>query len=275
VQLFRSIDKYSINIKITQKSILSAYVNAIRTAEHFIYIENQYFLGSCGYWPDHIKAGCKHPIPYELAMKICEKIRQKKPFCVYIVTPLYPEGIPKSDAVQEFLHWQFLTQSFMYKMVFNTIQEVYLDQPVKPVVTDYLNFYCLGNRETLNGSDAKVVNANDFANHTENDIILNKTRRFQIYVHSKMMIVDDAYIIVGSANINERSMAGDRDTEIAMGAYQPNYLTSYVIFKKNYFFFYFFFSFSFFLLFILSSFFFLSLSPKPFTKPNNNKIITK
>ena len=32
-----------------------------------------------------------------------------------------------------------------------------------------------------------------------------------------MMIVDDAYIIVGSANINERSMSGTRDTEMAVG----------------------------------------------------------
>ena len=37
-----------------------------------------------------------------------------------------------------------------------------------------------------------------------------------------MMIVDDAYIIVGSANINQRSMAGSRDSEIAVGAWQPN-----------------------------------------------------
>lgn len=46
------------------------------------------------------------------------------------------------------------------------------------------------------------------------------SRRFMIYVHSKMMLVDDEYIIVGSANINERSMNGSRDTEIAMGSYQ-------------------------------------------------------
>ena len=37
------------------------------------------------------------------------------------------------------------------------------------------------------------------------------------------MIVDDEYVILGSANINQRSMAGSRDTEIAMGAYQPEY----------------------------------------------------
>lgn len=50
-----------------------------------------------------------------------------------------------------------------------------------------------------------------------------KFQRFMIYVHAKGMIVDDEYVILGSANINQRSMAGSRDTEIAMGAYQPHY----------------------------------------------------
>ena len=44
-----------------------------------------------------------------------------------------------------------------------------------------------------------------------------------IYVHSKGMIVDDEYLIIGPANINQRSMEGTRDTEIAMGAYQPHH----------------------------------------------------
>ncbi|KAF0906615.1 hypothetical protein E2562_012065 [Oryza meyeriana var. granulata] len=37
------------------------------------------------------------------------------------------------------------------------------------------------------------------------------------------MIVDDEYVLMGSANINQRSMDGSRDTEIAMGANQPHY----------------------------------------------------
>jgi len=37
-----------------------------------------------------------------------------------------------------------------------------------------------------------------------------------IYIHSKAMIVDDSYFIVGSANINDRSMLGARDHEIAV-----------------------------------------------------------
>lgn len=44
-----------------------------------------------------------------------------------------------------------------------------------------------------------------------------------IYVHAKGMIVDDEYVMMGSANINQRSMEGSRDTEISMGAYQPTY----------------------------------------------------
>lgn len=39
------------------------------------------------------------------------------------------------------------------------------------------------------------------------------------------MIVDDEYIIVGSANINQRSQDGTRDTELAVGALQPRHNT--------------------------------------------------
>ncbi|KAL3309011.1 Phospholipase [Cichlidogyrus casuarinus] len=37
-----------------------------------------------------------------------------------------------------------------------------------------------------------------------------------VYVHNKLMIVDDKRVIVGSANINDRSMLGSRDSELAM-----------------------------------------------------------
>lgn len=33
-----------------------------------------------------------------------------------------------------------------------------------------------------------------------------------IYVHSKLMIVDDERCIIGSANINDRSLLGNRDS---------------------------------------------------------------
>jgi phosphatidylserine/phosphatidylglycerophosphate/cardiolipin synthase-like enzyme len=37
-----------------------------------------------------------------------------------------------------------------------------------------------------------------------------------IYVHSKLIIVDDNRAIIGSANLNDRSMLGNRDAEIAV-----------------------------------------------------------
>jgi hypothetical protein len=40
-----------------------AYIQAIRSAQHFIYIENQYFLGSSYAWPSYKDAGQDHDLP--------------------------------------------------------------------------------------------------------------------------------------------------------------------------------------------------------------------
>lgn len=37
-----------------------------------------------------------------------------------------------------------------------------------------------------------------------------------IYIHSKLLIVDDMYTIIGSANINDRSQTGNRDSEVCI-----------------------------------------------------------
>lgn len=38
-------------------SIQTAYVKAIRSAQHFIYIENQYFIGSSYNWAQYSNLG--------------------------------------------------------------------------------------------------------------------------------------------------------------------------------------------------------------------------
>ena len=40
------------------------------------------------------------------------------------------------------------------------------------------------------------------------------------------MIVDDKYVIMGSANINDRSMLGHRDSELAMLVRDTNFTES-------------------------------------------------
>lgn len=47
------------------------------------------------------------------------------------------------------------------------------------------------------------------------DIIpVNSLLFLQVYVHSKVMIIDDCAALIGSANINDRSLLGSRDSEV-------------------------------------------------------------
>jgi len=101
--------------------------------------------------------------------------------------------------------------------IYNLIeQDVGLSKSYHP--QDYSNLYFLGNQETNDENEAMI-------GHTESDTQdhSKRYRRFMIYVHTKCMIIDDEYVILGSANINQRSLDGSRDTEIAMGSYQPHH----------------------------------------------------
>ncbi|KVH88720.1 hypothetical protein Ccrd_025990, partial [Cynara cardunculus var. scolymus] len=203
VQVFRSIDSGSLrgfpkdnlvcakNLVI-DRSVQKAYIRAIRSAKNFIYIENQYFLGSSYAWPSNKDAGADHLIPMELALKIANKIRANERFSVYVVIPMWPEGHPNSVAVQQILYWQS--------------SEVENGHPL-----DYLNFYCLGNREEC----PEEVSTSGICHSSNAHSVSASYRygRFMIYVHAKGMIVDDEYVILGSANINQRSMAAMIDDE--------------------------------------------------------------
>ncbi|XP_059643049.1 phospholipase D beta 1-like [Cornus florida] len=251
VQVFRSIDSNSVkglpedpkeatnknlvcgkNVLIDM-SIHTAYVKAIRAAQHFIYIENQYFIGSSYNWTDYKDLGANNLIPMEIALKIANKIRANERFSAYIVIPMWPEGVPTSLVTQQILFWQHNTMQMMYEVIYKALREVGLENNYEP--QDYLNFFCLGNREAQDASDEgspipsetpqvhfsdTTDEGNPFPSETPQELA-KKNRRFMIYVHSKGMIVDDEYVILGSANINQRSLEGTRDTEIAMGAYQP------------------------------------------------------
>jgi phospholipase D1/2 len=42
----------------------------------------------------------------EIALKIAEKIKANERFAVYIVIPMWPEGVPTGAATQRILFWQ-------------------------------------------------------------------------------------------------------------------------------------------------------------------------
>lgn len=221
-QVFRSIDRVSVGALpddscSAECSIHEAYVAAIRRAERFIYIENQYFVGGCHLWEQHQHSGCTNLIPVEIALKVASKIRANERFAVYIVMPMWPEGLPDSEPVQDILHWTRLTMAMMYRLIGASIQEI----GATSHPTDYLNFFCLANREEKSWGEYVPPSSPPHSTHYWK---AQMNRRFMIYVHSKLMIVDDEYILIGSANVNQRSMDGKRDTEIAIGCYQPEHV---------------------------------------------------
>ena len=87
-------------------SIAQAYVQNIRNAQNFIYIENQYFMGSSYAWLQDDETNCTHVIPFEITQKIVQKITKNERFCAYICIPMFPEGDPASMPSQEILYWQ-------------------------------------------------------------------------------------------------------------------------------------------------------------------------
>lgn len=44
----------------------------------------------------------------EIALKIADKIRANERFAVYIVIPMWPEGVPTGAATQRILYWQVI-----------------------------------------------------------------------------------------------------------------------------------------------------------------------
>lgn len=224
--------------KVVDRSIHTAYIHAIRKAQRFIYIENQYFLGSSHLWSQERDAPCQHLVPAEIAFRICSKIQAGEPFRVYVVLPMWPEGVPTSSSVQDILHFQARTIEMMYRHISRAI----MDKGIEAHPTDYLQFYCLGKRQPANcytplgcceaqpyspppvQEVGRRITKADPATEGPKQAACKASRRFMIYVHSKMLIVDDSYAIIGSANINQRSMDGSRDTEIAVGLLQPGHV---------------------------------------------------
>ena len=223
--------------RLIDNSILRQYVNLIRNAVSFIYIENQYFLGSAYSWLEDSDTMSDHIIPMEITQKIIGKIEAGESFHVYICIPMYPEGDPTTVPSQEILRWQFRTIEAMYKRIAIAIEKAGCG--THP--TDHLSFYCLGIKKRSQNSKTPIKMICSYVlgkREGEEDLaavigdlgeptpatgaeLVRSTLRHPIYVHSKLMIVDDDYIVIGSANINQRSMAGERDSEICVGAFQP------------------------------------------------------
>ncbi len=184
VQLLRSIGKWSTGTK-TECSILNCYLETIASAKHLIYIENQFFIG------DTAGEGVSNTIPSALVNRILQAYRNKEAFRVVIIIPIHPNGdIASALRSKIVMHYEYQTINRGLSSMFAQLRK----QAPDISIANYIGFYSLRSWGVIN----------------------NKVVSDQIYVHDKLMIVDDRVVIIGSANINDRSMLGHRDSELAI-----------------------------------------------------------
>uniref|UniRef100_A0A2K6T9W5 Phospholipase n=1 Tax=Saimiri boliviensis boliviensis TaxID=39432 RepID=A0A2K6T9W5_SAIBB len=188
VQLLRSAADWSAGIKYHEESIHAAYVHVIENSKHYIYIENQFFI-SCA--DDKVVF---NKVGDAIAQRILKAHRENKRFRVYVVIPLLPgfEGDISTgggNALQAIMHFNYRTMCRGENSILGQLKAELGNQWI-----NYISFCGLRTHAELEGNLVTEL----------------------IYVHSKLLIADDNTVIIGSANINDRSMLGKRDSEMAV-----------------------------------------------------------
>lgn len=195
IQFTRSMDTWSGGISETETSILNAYVDLIKNAEHYIYIENQFFVTTTNPEKD---MEVKNPIAQAICERIVRAHSKNEKFRAYVVLPLLPsfDSFITIQAVQYYNLRSIINGEYS---IYKELQRNGIEDPA-----EYITFHGMRNWSVLMG---KLVHG-------------------IIYVHSKLLIVDDKYVICGSANINDRSMLGSRDSEIAAVIKDEEFISS-------------------------------------------------
>jgi phospholipase D1/2 len=190
VQICRSACAWSLGTSKVEHSIMTAYCDLIKASQHFVYIENQFFISSCEVEGTIIE----NKVGDALVERILRAAQNHEDWRAIIIIPLMPGfqntvDSPDGSSVRLIMQCQFRSICRGESSIFERLRA----QGVDP--EDYIQFYALRTWGKIG----------------PNGILVTE----QLYIHAKAMIVDDRVAIIGSANINERSMLGSRDSEIA------------------------------------------------------------
>ncbi|CAL1712514.1 unnamed protein product [Somion occarium] len=190
LQICRSAGSWSMGTpERTELSIQNAYLKAIQLSEHFVYIENQFFITSTVV--NEVKI--ENKIGDAIVHRIIRAHREGTPWKCCVLIPLlpgftFPVDHSDASAIRIILECQNRTISRGPNSIFSRLRKEGIDPD------DYISFFSLRNWGKL-----------------RHDVLTTE----QVYIHAKVCIVDDKLAIIGSANINERSQRGDRDSELA------------------------------------------------------------
>ncbi|KAF9245577.1 hypothetical protein DTO013E5_3428 [Penicillium roqueforti] len=191
VQILRSSSMWSTGTPdVVEHSIMNAYVKLIEESEHFVYIENQFFISTCEIEGRKIE----NLIGDALVERIVRAAKNEEAWRAVIVIPLMPGFQNTVDSeggtsVRLIMQCQYRSICRGETSIFGRLRALGIEPE------DYIQFYSLRTWGKIGPQKALVTE--------------------QLYIHAKCMVVDDRAAIIGSANINERSMLGSRDSEVA------------------------------------------------------------
>ncbi|KAI9253220.1 hypothetical protein BY458DRAFT_521986 [Sporodiniella umbellata] len=215
VQVLRSSAEWSLGIK-REYSIYSAYMECIFKAKSFIYIENQFFITTTSPEDKLIK----NKIGQALVERIKRAHKERQKFRVIVVIPIAPgfEGDfsqpdRKSMPLRSVAQYQYRSISHGKNSVFEQLRAANIP------IHQYIGFYSLRGwgkikkplsspSTLLDGKKKKRIRSRTNTNSDDN--VTEKQNM------SYSDDVDDRTVICGSANLNDRSQLGNRDSEIAV-----------------------------------------------------------
>ncbi|KAJ4354154.1 uncharacterized protein N0V89_005887 [Didymosphaeria variabile] len=282
-QVVRSSADWSSGLLPAEHSIQTAYCDLIREAEHYVYIENQFFITATGEE--------QSPIHNQIGRAIVDAVvragKEGRKFRVIIIIPAIPgfAGDLREDAAtgtRAIMDYQYKSICRGEHSIFGQVKA----QGVNP--EDHIYFFNLRSYDRLNvnatlkkqeeesglkykelqvaeieeleaplddgeearnrarekrrqfvGEEKESVGLGDQGGLIDPDSIADdamltekkpstedwegepeaeKENFFQeeLYVHAKICIIDDEYVICGSSNINDRSQLGYHDSELSI-----------------------------------------------------------
>lgn len=184
-QVLRSAGQWSCG-RAAERSVALAYEDLVLRAERFVYIENQFFITACG-----SDSPCNQ-LGTAIVRRIMRAHERGECFKVYVLVPHLPAFEAQLDSRR------------------SSIREVMRVQAES---------IAKGPHSLLGRLRAAGVP------HEQHVLFLSLRRGLLepgravselVYVHSKLVVADLARCVIGSANINDRSLCGDRDSELAV-----------------------------------------------------------
>ncbi|KAK6376229.1 hypothetical protein LTS17_007480 [Exophiala oligosperma] len=288
-QLIRSVSSWS-GGPTPEHSVYDAYIDIIEKSEHFVYIEQQFFITATGTWLGTVW----NRVGEAIVQRILRAAQEKKRYKVIVILPSVPafpgdlQALITGHPPRAIMKLQYKSISrggfsimdklrragveprefirFFNLRTYDRINESALMQKVEKDSgveyklaseehDDIVDPFGLQAQKEVGEFEGDDVTANHQAyrkyqtaagpRHTSWDSVsscymlggtdirqvpwagggtVNEIDAFvseELYVHSKVLIADDRVVLCGSANLNDRSLKGSRDSEIALVIEDP------------------------------------------------------